>query len=164
MFHLYAIIGRYQRFLFVGRHFQWTQTGWFSRRSGLRVLALTRPWRLLRLGRRGHRLRWSHLAWTPGWRSWRLLSTGRRPQGPGVGRPQEFLGNPGHLDIFVILLPYEMMLSRGGCGWLVVHSEATGLVDNLVSIFYWAQDSLHVCVAVLKYFNKSELHDSYKHL
>ena len=164
MSHLYATIGRYRRFLFVGRHFQWTQTGWFGRWGRFRVLALTRPRRFLRLGGRSHRLRWSHLAWwSPGftdWRSWRLLSTGRRPQGPGLGRPQEFLGNPRHLDILVILLSYEMMLSRSGCWWLIVHSEATGLVDDFVSVFNRAQNSLHVSVAVLENFNKSELHHS----
>ena len=130
-------------------------------------LALTRPWRFLRLGRRSHRLGWSHLAGTPPFTDWRsgwLLSAGRRPKGPRVGRSQEFLGSPGHLDILLVLLSYQVVLGRGRGWWLIVHSEATGLVDDLVSVFYRSQHSLHVSVAILEYFNVSELQASYKHL
>ena len=156
LFHLYATIGRYRRFLFVGRHFQWTESRWFSScRGDFRVLTLTRPRRFPRLGRRSHRLGGSHLASRPGLADWRaggLLSTGRRPQGPpGVGRAQELLGEPGDLNILLLILPYQMMLAGGGCWGLIVHSEATGLVDDLMSVFNWAQNSLYVCVTVLEY-------------
>ena len=162
LFHLYATVGRYRRFLFVGRHFQWTESRWFSScRGDFRVLALTRPRRFPRLGRRSHRLGGSHLASSPGladWRAGRLLSRGRRPQGPpGVWRAQELLGDPGDLNILLVILPYQMMLGGGGCWRLIVHSEATRLVDDLVSVFNGSQNSLHVCVTVLKYVNISEL-------
>ena len=49
------------------------------------------------------------------------------------------------------------MLGGGGCWRLIVHSEATRLVDDLVSVFNGSQNSLHVCVTVLEYFNTSEL-------
>ena len=69
---------------------------------------------------------------------------------------------PGPLPARLVSLPLLRVLGRGWGWWLIF--EATGLVDDLVGVFYRSQHSLHFSVAILEYFNVSELQASYKHL